>query len=79
MKWLEFAIWMWREMGLRAFLLFLMGLWAISWALVPGPRQRVQDAPWGRVRGESWAGNKGEGAMGMCQPPYNNSWSAVFI
>lgn len=38
MKWLEFAIWMWREMGLRAFFLFLMGLWAISWALVPGPK-----------------------------------------
>lgn len=37
MKWLEFVIWVYRETGLRAFCLFLMGLWTISWALVPGP------------------------------------------
>lgn len=38
MKCLEFVIWVYRETGLRAFCLFLVGLWTISWALVPDPK-----------------------------------------
>lgn len=67
MKWLEFVIWVYRETSLRAFCLFLMGLWIISWALVPGPEGAglEQQRHWK----ESSAGSKGEGAMGMCQSP----------
>lgn len=40
MKWLEFVIWVYGETGLRAFCLFLMSLWTISWALVPVPGEQ---------------------------------------
>lgn len=62
MKWLEFVIWVYRETGLRAFCLFLMGLWTISWALVPGPEGA---GPWmfcGAEAGErARLGSEGKG------------------
>lgn len=68
MKWLEFVIWVYRETSLRAFCLFLMGLWIISWALVPGPEGAglEQQSHW-RERAGLAAG--GKGAMGKCHPP----------
>lgn len=80
MKWLEFVIWVYRETGLRAFCLFLTGLWTISWALIPGPERAgswmLRAAEAGeRARLAAWE----KGAVGMCQSLYNNSRSAVFI
>lgn len=80
MKWLEFVIWVHRETGLRAFCLFLMSLWTISWALLPVPRGA---RPWmlcvAEAGAQSQLAAREMGAVGKCQPGYNNSRSAVFI
>lgn len=80
MKRLEFAIWVYRETGLRAFCLFLMSLRTISWAPCPVPGGA---GPWMLRVAEPGARSqlalREMGTVGMCQPGYNNSGSAVFL
>lgn len=77
MKWLEFVIWVYRETSLRAFCLFLMGLWIVSWALVLGPEGAgLEQQSYGERAGLA---AREEGAVGKCQSSCRNSRSAVFI
>lgn len=77
MKWLEFVIWVYRETSLRAFCLFLMGLWIISWALVPGPEGAgLEQQSTGERAGLA---ARETGPWVSASAPCNNSRSAVFI
>lgn len=78
MKWLEFIIWVYRETGLRAFCLFLTGLWTISWVL------GLEGAgPWMLCAAEAgeraWLAGRENGGHRYVPVWYNNSQSAVFI